>query len=145
MWMCIDYCQLKNMTIKNGYPLPRIDYLFGQFVGEKIFSKIDLQFIYYQVWFHDEDIHKTSFRMWYGHYEFVVIPFGLTNTPANFMCMMNNIFSKYLDKFVLVFIDNILVYSKSKEEHEEHLHIVHRVLREHQLYSKFTKCDFYKP
>ena len=82
--------------------------------------------------------------MRYNHYEFVVIPFGLTNAPTNFMCMMNNIFSKYLDKFVLVFIDNILVYFKSKEEHEKHLHIVLQVLREHQIYAKFNKCDFYK-
>ena len=83
--------------------------------------------------------------MRYRHYKFEVMPFGLTNAPANFMCMMNNIFSKYLDKFVLVFIDDILVYSRNKEEHEEHLHIVLRVLREHHLYAKFSKCDFYKP
>ena len=92
-----------------------------------------------------KDIHKTVFCTRYGHYEFVVMPFGFTNAPTNFMCMMNNIFSKYLDKFVLVFIEDILVYSKSKEEHKEHLPIVLRVLREQQLYPKFSKCDFYKP
>ena len=131
--MCIDYHQLNKMTIKNRYPLPRIDDLFDQVKGAKIFSNIDLRFGYHQVWICDEDIHKMTLRMRYIHYEFVVIPFGLTNAPTNFMCMMNNIFSKYLDKFVLVFIDNILVYSKSREEHEEHLCIVLRVLREHQL------------
>ena len=96
--------------------------------GTKIFSNIDLLSGYHHVQIHDKDIHKTSFRTRYGHYEFVVILFGLTNATTKFMCMMNNIFSKYLDKFILVFIDDILVYSKSKEEHKEHLHIVPRVL-----------------
>ena len=130
------------MTIKNRYPLPKIDDLFDHVGGAKIFSNIDLRFGYHQVQIWDKDIPNTTFRMRYGHYEFVVMPFRLTNAPTNFMCMMNNIFSKYLDKFVLVFIDDILVYSKNKEEHEEHLHIVLRVLREHQLYTKFSKCDF---
>ena len=103
---------------------------------------IDLRSGYHQVHIRDEDIHKTTFPT---RYEFVVIPFRLTIAPTNFMCMMNNIFSKYLDKFVLVFIDDILVYSKSKEEHKENLRIVLRVLRQHQLYTKFSKCDFYKP
>ena len=98
--------------------------MFDQVGGSKIFSKIDLRSGYHQVWIHDEDIHKTTFRTRYGHYEFVLMPFGLTNAPMKFMCMMNSIFSKYLDKFVLVFLDDILVYSKSKEEHEEHLLIV---------------------
>ena len=103
------------MTIKNCYPLPRINDLFDQVGGAKIFLNINLRSGYHQVWIHDEDINKTTFRIRYGHYEFVVMPFGLTNAPANFMCMMNNIFSRYLDKFVLVFIDDILVYSKNKE------------------------------
>ena len=145
MQMCIDYFQLDKITIKKWYPLPRIDDLFDQVGGAKIFSKIDLWFGYHQVPIPDEDIHKTAFRTRYEHYEFVVMPFGLTNAPTNFMCMMNSIFSEYLDKFVLAFIDNILVYSKSKEEHEENLWIVLRVLPKHQLYAKFTKCDFYKP
>ena len=119
------------MTINNHYPLPRINDLFDQVGGENIFSKIDLWFGYHEVWIHDEYIHKMAFRTRYNHYDFALIPFGLTSAPTNFMCMMNNIFSKYLDKFVLVFIDDIIVYLKSKEEHEEHLYIVLQVLREH--------------
>ena len=130
MWMCIDYCQLNKMTIKNRYPLPRIDELFDQVGGAKIFSNIDLWSEYHHVHIDDEDIYKTAFHTRYDHYEFVVMSFGLTNAPTNFMCMINNIFSKYMDKFVLVFIDGILVYSKSKREHEDHLHIMLQVLRE---------------
>jgi hypothetical protein len=111
------------MTIKNKYPLPRINDLFDQVGEENIFSKLDLRSGYHHVRIKYEDISKTTFRMRYGHYEFMVIPFGLTNAPMTFMCLMNNIFSQYLDKFVLVFIDDILVYSKTKEEHEEHLRI----------------------
>jgi hypothetical protein len=99
---------------------------------------------YHQVRIKDEDIHKTTFRTRYGHYEFVVVPFGLTNAPTTFMCLMNSVLNKYLDKFVLVFVDDILVYSKNREEHEEHLRMVLQVLREHQLYAKFNKCDFFK-
>ena len=117
------------MTIKNSYLLPSIDDLFDQEEGARIFSKIDLWYGYHQGKIHDEYIHKTAFCTRYRHYAFVVILFGLTNAPVNFMCMMNNIFSKYLDKFVLVCIDDILFYSKSKEEHEEHLRIVLQVLR----------------
>ena len=121
------------MTIKNHYPLPRINDLFDEVGGAKIFFKINLQSRYHQVWIRDEDIPKTAFRTRYGHYTFLVMSFGSTNAPTKFMCMMNNIFSNYLDNFVLVFIDDILVYSKNKEEHEEHFRIVLRVLREHQL------------
>ena len=92
----------------------------------------------------DEDIHKTTFKTRYVHYEFVVVPFGLTNAPTTFMCLMNSVFSKYLDKFVLVFLDDILVYSKNEEEHEEHLRLTLNLLREHQLYAKLSKCDFYR-
>ena len=92
----------------------------------------------------DEDIHKTTFRTRYGHYEFVVVPFGLTNAPATFMCLMNSVFSRYLDNFVLIFLYDILVYSKNEEEHEEHLRLKLQVLREHQLYAKLSKCDFYR-
>ena len=109
MQMCIDYHQLNKMNIKIYYPLPRVNDLFDQVGEAKIFSNIDLQSGYHQVQIQDENIPKTAFHMRYGHYEFVVMPFGLTNAPAKFMCMMNNIFSRYLDKFLLVFIDDILV------------------------------------
>jgi hypothetical protein len=141
--LCKDYRQLNKVTIKNKYPLPRIDDMFDQLGGASIFSKIDLISGYHQVQIKGEDIHKTAFRMRYGHYEFVVVPFGLTNAPATFMCLMNNVLSKFLDKFVLVFIDDRLIYSKNREEHEEHLRLVLQVLREHQLYAKFSKCEFF--
>jgi hypothetical protein len=117
--------------------------LFDQLRGAKVFSKIDLRSGYHQVRIKDEDIHKTTFMTRYGHYEFVVVPFGLTNAPTTFMCLMNNVLSKFLDRFVLVFIDDILVYSKNREQHEEHLKLVLQVLREYQLYAKFSKCDFF--
>jgi hypothetical protein len=141
--LCIDYMQLNKMTIKNRYPLPRIDDLFDQLKGAAIFSKIDLRSRYHQVRIKDEYIHKTVLRTRYGHYEFVVVQFGITNAPTTFMCLMNNVLSRFLDIFVLVFIDDILIYSKNREEHEEHLKIVLQVLREHQLYAKFIKCDFF--
>jgi hypothetical protein len=142
--LCIDYRQLNKTTIKNKYPLPRIDDLFEQLMGAYIFSKIELRSRYHQVRIKDEDIHKTTFRTRYGHYEFVVVPFGLTNALATFMCLMNNVLNKFLDGFVLVFIDDILIYSKNREEHEEHLKLVLQVLREHRIYAKFSKCDFFQ-
>jgi hypothetical protein len=142
--LCIDFRQLNKYTIKNKYPLPRIDDLFYQLRGAKIFSKIDLRVGYHQVSIKEEDIHKTSLRTMYGHYEFVVVPFGLTNALAVFMCLMNDIFKNYLDKFVIAFLDDILIYSKFEEEHEHHLRLVLQVLREHQLYSKLSKCSFYQ-
>ena len=122
--LCINYRQLNKMTIKNKYTLPRINDLFNRVGGTEIFSKLDLRSGYHQVRIKYEDISKTTYRTRYGHYKFFFIPFGLTNVPTIFMCLMNSIFSRYLDKFVLVFIDDILVYSKTKEEHEEHLRIV---------------------
>eukprot|EP00253_Pinus_taeda_P013819 PITA_13819 len=142
--MCIDYHQLNKLTIKNKYPLPRIDELFDQVKGATVFSKIDLQSGYHQIRIKEEDIAKAVFRTRYGHYEFVVLPFGLTNGPTTFMCLMNNIFHQYLDRFVLIFIDDRLIYSCTMEEHKEHLRLVLQTLREHQLYAKFRKCDFFK-
>jgi hypothetical protein len=142
--LCIDFRQLNKVTIKNKYPLSRIDDLFDQLKDAKIFSKIDLRSGYHQVRIKDEDISKTAFRTRYGHYEFTVVPFGLSNAPVVFMCLMNGVFREYLDKFVIVFLDDILVYSKSEEEHEQHLRMVLQVLREHQLYAKLSKCSFYQ-
>ena len=141
--LCIDYRQLNQVTIRNQYPLPRIDDLFDQLQGAKVFSKIDLLSGYHQLKVRREDVPKTAFKTRYGHYEFLVMPFGLTNALAAFMDLMNRVFGPYLDKFVIVFIDDILVYSSSKEEHAEHLRIILQTLREHQLYAKFIKCQFW--
>ncbi|KAH9763231.1 Endonuclease [Citrus sinensis] len=143
MGLCIDYWQLNMVTVKNQYPLPRIDDLFDQLQGAVVFSKIDLRSGYHQLKIRSEDVSKTAFRTRYGHYEFLVMPFGLTNAPAAFMDLMNRIFQPYLDQFVIIFIDDILIYSKSKEEHETHLRIVLETLREKKLYGKFKKCEFW--
>nr|KYP59429.1 Retrovirus-related Pol polyprotein from transposon 17.6 [Cajanus cajan] len=143
MRLCVDYRQLNKVTIKNKYPLPRIDDLMDQLVGACVFSKIDLRSGYHQIRVKGEDVPKTAFRTRYGHYEYLVMPFGVTNAPAIFMDYMNRIFHPYLDKFVVVFIDDILVYSKTKEEHAEHLKVVLQTLRERQLYAKLSKCDFW--
>ena len=129
------------MTIKNKYPLPRIDILFDQLSKAKIFSKIDLRSRYHQIKIHPEDIPKTAFSTRYGLYEYLVISFGLTNAPAHFMYLMNSVFMPELDMFVVVFIDDILLYSHNEEEHAEHLWVVLTQLHEHQLYAKFSKCE----
>jgi hypothetical protein len=132
------------VTVKNKYPLPRIDDLFDQLKDAKIFSKIDIMSGYHQVRIKEEDINNTAFRTRYGHYEFTVVPFELSNAPTIFMCLMNGVFQDYLDKFVIVFLDDIFVYSKSEEENEHHLRMVLQVLKENQLYSKLRKCSFYQ-
>ena len=141
--LCIDYRQLNKVTIRNKYPLPRIDDLFDQLQGEKVFSKIDLRLGYHQSRIRESDIPKMAFRTRYGHYEFLVMSFGLTNALVAFMDLMNRVFRPYLDRFVIVFIDDILVYSRSELEHGRHLGLVLQTLRQHQLYAKFNKCEFW--
>ncbi|GJS28295.1 reverse transcriptase domain-containing protein [Tanacetum coccineum] len=141
--MCIDYRELNKLTVKNRYPLPMIDDLFDQLQGSSVYSKIDLRSGYHQLRVRNEDIPKTAFRTRYGHYEFQVMPFGLTNTPAVFMDLMNRVCKPYLDKFVIVFIDDILIYSRNKEEHANHLRIILELLKKEKLYAKFSKCDFW--
>nr|GEU82419.1 putative reverse transcriptase domain-containing protein [Tanacetum cinerariifolium] len=135
--------ELNRITVRNKYLLSRIDDLFDQLQGAKFFSKIDLRSGYHQLHVKERDVSKTAFRTHYGHYEFLVMPFGLTNAPPVFMDLMNHVFHDYLDKFVIVFIDDILVYSKTREEHEDHLRIVLEILRQKKLYAKFSKCDFW--
>ncbi|GKE39518.1 putative reverse transcriptase domain-containing protein [Tanacetum coccineum] len=134
--------ELNKFTVKNRYPLPRIDDLFDQLQGSSTYSKIDLRSCYHQLRVRDEDIPKTAFKTRYGHYEFQVMPFGLTNAPAVFMDLMNCVCKPYLDKFVIVFIDDILIYSHNKEEHADHLRIILELLKKEKLYAKFSKCDF---
>ncbi|GJZ88332.1 putative reverse transcriptase domain-containing protein [Tanacetum coccineum] len=140
--MCIDYRELNKLTVKNRYPLPRIDDLFDQLQGSSVYSKIDLRSGYHQLRVRDEDIPKTAFRTRYGHYEFQVMPFGLTNAPAVFMDLMNRVCKPYLDKFMIVFIDDILIYSCNEKEHANHLRIILELLRKEKLYAKFSKCEF---
>ena len=131
------------VTMKNKYPFPRIEDLFYQLKGAGVFSKINLRFGYYQLRVKEVDVPKTAFRTRYDHYEFLVMSFGLTNAPAAFMDLMNRVFRPYVDQFVVVFIDDILVYSKDAQEHEQHLKIVLQTLREKKLYVKLNKCDFW--
>ena len=143
MRLCINYRELNKVTVKNMNPLSRIDDLFDQLNGASTFSKIYLQSGYSQLRICRRDIHKAVFRSRYGHYKFLVMPFGLTNAPAVSMDMTNIIFQEYLDKFVVVFMDDILIYSRSKEEHQEHLRIVLERLRKEKLYAKYKKCEFW--
>nr|GFA73660.1 putative reverse transcriptase domain-containing protein [Tanacetum cinerariifolium]GFA73712.1 putative reverse transcriptase domain-containing protein [Tanacetum cinerariifolium] len=143
--MCIDYMESNKLTVKNRYPLPRIDDLFDQLQGSSIYSKIDLRSGYHQLRVREQDISNTAFRTRYGHYEFQVMPFRLTNAPAVFMDIMNRVCKPYLDKFVIVFIDDILIYSKDEKEHEEHLKAILELLKKEELYAKFSKCEFWIP
>nr|GEY01768.1 putative reverse transcriptase domain-containing protein [Tanacetum cinerariifolium] len=140
-WICIDYRELNKLIVKNRYPLSRIGDLFDQLQGSRVYSKIDMRFGYHQLRVRKEDIPKTAFRT--GHYEFQVIPFGLTNAPAVFMDLMNRVCKPYPDRFVIVSIDDILIYSKSIKEHERHLKLIMRLLKKEELYAKFSKCEFW--
>ena len=140
--MCVDYRPLNAVTIKNKYPLPRIDILFDQLARAKVFSMIDLRSGYHQIKIRPEDIPKTAFSTRYGLYKYLVMSFGLTNAPAYFMYLMNSIFLPELDKLVVMFIDDILIYSENEADHVEHLRVVLSTLREHQLDAKFSKCEF---
>lgn len=134
--LCIDYRKLNKVTIKNKYPLPRIDDLFDQLRGSLFFSKIDLRSGYHQLCIKSEDISKTKFKTRFWHFKFLVMPFGLTNAPASLMYLMNRLFQPYLHQFIIVFIDDILIYSKTQIEHEQHLRTALETLRGHQLYAK---------
>nr|GEY17658.1 putative reverse transcriptase domain-containing protein [Tanacetum cinerariifolium] len=141
--MCIDYRELNKLTVKNHYPLPRIDDLLDQLQGSQFFSKIDLRSRYHQLRVQEDDILKTVFSTRYGHFKFTVMPFGLTNAPAVFMNLMNRVCRPCLDMFVIVFIDDILIYSKTEEEHIKHLRLVLEPLKKEKVYAKFSKCEFW--
>ncbi|GKA03189.1 putative reverse transcriptase domain-containing protein [Tanacetum coccineum] len=140
--MCINYRELNKLTVKNRYPLPRINDLFDQLQGSSVYSKIDLRSGYHQLRVREEDIPKTAFKTRYGHYEFQVIPFGFTNAPTVFMDIMNRVCKPSLDKFVIVFVDDILSYSKNKNEHKEHLKAILELFKKEELYAKSSKCEF---
>ena len=141
---CIDYRPLNQATVKNNGSLPNIEELFDQLLGAKYFSKLDLRSGYHQIRVHPDDIPKTAFNSRYGHFEFLVMPFGLCNAPATFMQLMQEVFRDCLDHFVIVYLDDILIYSKTAEEHAAHLETVLALLRKHQLYAKLSKCQFYQ-
>jgi hypothetical protein len=141
--LCVDYRPLNAVTIKNKYPLPRIDILFDQLTGARVFFKVDLHSGYHQIKICLKDVPKTAFSIRYGLYEYLVMSFGLTNALTHFMYLMNSVFMSELDKFIVVFIDDILIYSKSEEEHAQHLRVILQWLRDHQLYAKFSKCVFW--
>jgi hypothetical protein len=141
--MCVNYHSLNEVTIKNKYLLPRIADLFDQLKRACVFSKIDLRSGYHQLKIRATDIPKTTFITRYGLYEYMVMSFGLTNAPAYFMYLMNKVFMEYLDRFVVVFIDDIFIFSKNEEDHDEHLRVVLQKLRENQLYAKLSKCEFW--
>jgi hypothetical protein len=142
-WMCVHYRSLNEVAIKNKYPLPWIEYLFDQMKGACVFSKINMRSVYHHLKICESDIPKTTFHIRYGLYGYTVMSFGLMNAPAYFMYLMNKVFMEYLDKFVVVFIDDILIFSKTEEEHETQLRLVLEKLRAHQLYAKFNKWEFW--
>jgi hypothetical protein len=142
LWMCVDYRPLNVVTIKNKYPLPQIDILFDQLSKAKVFSKIDLRSGYHQIKIRPQDVPKTTFPTRYGLYEYLLMSFGLTNAPAYFMYLMNSVFMTKLDKFMIVFIDDILVHLENEKDHAEHQRIILTRLRDHQLYVKFSECEF---
>ena len=139
----MDYRPLNDVTIKNNYPLARIDILFDQLAKAKVFSKIDLRSSYHKIKIRPEHIPKTTFSTTYGLYEYLVMSFGLTNAPVYFMYLMNSVFMPELDKFMVVFIDDILIYMENEADHADHLRVVLSRLREHKLYAKFSKCEFW--
>nr|GEV32813.1 putative reverse transcriptase domain-containing protein [Tanacetum cinerariifolium] len=141
--MCIGYRELNKLNIKNRYPLQRIDDLFDQLQGSSVYSKFDLRSSYHQLRVRDEDIPKTAFKTRYEYFEFPVMPFGLTNAPAIFIDLINRVCKPHLDEFVIVFIDDILIYSRNKKEHANHLRIILELLLKEKLYAKFSKCDFW--
>ena len=141
--LCVDYRQWNRVMIQNRYLLPRIDDLFDQLRGARVYSKIDLRIGYHQLRVRNMDIPKTTFRTRYGHYEFTVMPFELTNVLTAFMDLMHRMFQPYLDQFVVVFVDDILIYSQSEWEHEYHFRIILQLLKDHQLYAKFSKYKFW--
>jgi hypothetical protein len=140
--MCLDYRALNKLTIKTKCPIPRIDEIFDRLEGAQYFTSLDLRSGYYQIRMKDADIPKTCILTRYGSFEFLVMPFGLTNAPSTFQAVMNDVFREYLDDFVMVYIDDILIFSRTAEYHLRHVKLILERLRQHQLFAKLSKCEF---